>query len=111
MNGVRGVPASPGGLLDALRSGRIEGREARLRAAAMLLEGSFYQELFKAMRDTVPEGGLVSSRSQEVFSDLMDQHLAEAASSSQDRGIGRALYRHFMAAASGADPDSPFPSE
>jgi len=84
------------GIVDALRSGRIQGDEARLRAASDALEGAFYQELFKAMRSTVPEEGLVDGGGgEDAFNSLMDEHLSEVAASRNQGGIGQALYRFF----------------
>lgn len=105
----RTVPAGPPGpgddLLQALRSGRIQGDEARLAAATDLLESSFYQELFKALRDTVPEDGLTSGgQGEEIFSSLLDQHLAEVSARRSDGGLGSALYRHFLSAGGGGVP-------
>jgi Rod binding domain-containing protein len=89
--------------LDALRSGRITDPKRRLEAAASLLEASFYQELFKALRDTVPEGELTGGGDgEDIFSSLMDQHIAEVAAMRSERGLGRAVYRHFTAGAAGA---------
>ena len=91
----------PGGIgvrdpLAALRDGRVQGKEARLEAASKLLEGSFYQELFKAMRATVPEGGVISGGSgEDVFTGLLDQHISDAAAMRSTRGLGQALYAHF----------------
>jgi flagellar protein FlgJ len=86
----------PGDVLAALRGGRIEGEDARLRAATELLEGSFYQELFKAMRDTVPEGGVVSGGfGQGVFEGMLDQSVAESAALGADGGLAEALFRYF----------------
>ena len=85
----------PGSLLRALKDGRIDGNEARLRAATSLLEGTFYQELFKVMRETVPDGGFGGGAGEEVFSSMLDQHLADEAAGQTERGIGAALYRHF----------------
>lgn len=97
MNPVQG--AGPTGVRDhlaALRDGRIQGEEARLRAATRLLEGTFYQELFKAMRETVPEGGALDGGSgEEMFTSMLDQHVSDAAALRSQRGIGQALYRHF----------------
>lgn len=94
---LHGPGGRPGDLLGALRDGRIQGEEARLKAATQLLEGQFYQILFSAMRDTVPTGGLTSGgQGEEMFTDLMDQQVADAAAADSERGIGAALYRHFM---------------
>lgn len=104
--GVRPL-AGPRGtdVLADLRRGRIKGEEARLRAASQLLEGFTYQELFKAMRDTIPEGGaLPSSAGKEIFESLLDQHVAQAAAMGSERGLGSALYRHFAKAALSPGP-------
>jgi flagellar protein FlgJ len=90
------VGPGPGDLLGALRSGRIQGDDARLRTATKLLEGTFYQELFKVMRETVPEGGAVSGGfGEDVFSGMMDQHVADSAAADATGGLADALYRYF----------------
>lgn len=88
-----GGATRPADALAALRSGRIQGSEERLRVATSLLEGSFYEELFKAMRDTVPAGEGGSGRA--MFEGLLDRSVAEAAAGRSERGIGAALYRAF----------------
>lgn len=93
--------AGPGNtdVLADLRRGRIQGEEARLRAATRLLEGFTYQEMFKAMRETIPEGGaLPGGTGKEIFEALLDQHVAQAAAMGSERGLGSAMYRHFMKA-------------
>ena len=90
------------GILEGLRSGRIRGDDARLRAASDALEGSFYQELFKAMRETVPESGLLDGGGgEDAFVSMMDQHLSEVAAARNERGVGQALYRFFTRAQGG----------
>ena len=97
MNSIDPRGSGKGGgvdILAALKSGRIQEKDAQLRAATALLEGSFYQELFKAMRGTVPEGGVISAGAgQEMFEGLLDQSIAESAALSSDRGLGAHLYR------------------
>ena len=86
-------------LLTQLRNGRITDPDDRLRAATQLLEGTFYQEMFKAMRGTVPEDGAISGGSgEDMFEGLLDQHIADAAAGQSDRGLGSALYRYFAQA-------------
>ena len=81
---------------------------ARLRTAAQQLEGVFVEQLFKAMRDTIPEGGLVDGGSgEEMFSGMLDQHLSDATAAGWSHGIGDALYRQLSAK---QDP-SPSPAE
>ena len=85
------------GILERLRSGAIQDEDARLRAATSALEGTFYEELFKAMRESVPESGLVDGGAgEDAFTTMLDQHLAEVQASRSERGIGRALYRWFI---------------
>jgi len=94
----------PGGgdVLNALKSGRIKDDDARLRAAAHLLESSFYEELFRAMRETIPEGGAVPGGSgKEMFEGMMDQNIATSAAMRSESGLGSALYRYFTAGSAG----------
>ncbi len=94
-------------VLSDLRRGRIQGEEA-LRTATRLLEGFTYQELFKALRRTIPEGGAIpGGAGNEIFQDLLDQHIAQLAAMGSERGLGSALYRQFLEAASdSSDADS-----
>ena len=75
--------------------------DARLRKVAQQLEGAFVEQLFKAMRETVPEGGLTGGGSgEEIFSSLMDQHLAAQVPASWEHGLGAALIRQLRGAVS-----------
>lgn len=52
-------------------------REARLRETAQQLEGVFVAQLYQAMRETIPDDGLMSGGSgEEMFTGLMDQQMA-----------------------------------
>ena len=94
IGGVGPLGRDPVATLESLRSGKVEGREARMRAAADLMESSFFQELFKALRATVPESGLLGGGSgEEIFSGLMDQHLADVAAGQLEKGLTQPLLR------------------
>lgn len=71
--------------------------EARLRQVSQQMEGVFVQELFKAMRETIPQGeGVVDGgMGEEIFSGLMDQHLASQVGAGGERGLGAAIYRQL----------------
>lgn len=57
------------------------GDDAALRRAARQLAGVFAQQLFKAMRETVPKGeGVVDGGSgEEMFTGMLDEQLSGAA--------------------------------
>jgi flagellar protein FlgJ len=70
--------------------------EARLRKAAAQMEGVFLGQLLKALRETVPEGGVIDGGSAEsVFTEMMDAHLAEVTAARQSLGLGDALFRQL----------------
>lgn len=71
--------------------------EARLREAVTQLEGVFVEQLFKAMRETVPQDGLTSGGAgEEMFTGLMDQHLAATVPAGWDHGLADALTRQLQ---------------
>ena len=88
------------------------GDEARLKKTAQQLEGLFVEQLYKAMRDTVPQGeGAVDGGSgEEMFTGLMDQHLAADTPTQWAHGLAAAAYRqlrHALPSASDPSPTSP----
>jgi Rod binding domain-containing protein len=85
---IGGGPRPPNDLLEGLRSGRITGQE-RKEAVARLVDSTFLEELFRALRSTVEEGGAMGAgESAAGFLGMMDQHLAEAASHRMRLGFG-----------------------
>ncbi len=73
----------------------LDPREKALRKSARDLEGMFTQQLFKSMRDSVATDGAVVEKSQgeEIFSGLMDEHVAADTGTRWHRGLGDAIYR------------------
>ena len=106
------APVGPPGAAGAAPPGASgPSDDARLRAAARQLTGVFAQQLFKAMRATVPQGeGAVDGGSgEEMFTGLLDEHLAGAAWA---ESLAEAVYRRMRptpapAAAPGAHPPGP----
>lgn len=87
--GAAGGPAADGGT-------------ERLRAASRRLEGVFVQQLFKAMRETVPGGGIVDGGAgEETFTGLLDEHVAGEAAERGAMG-GEALFRQLQGLRGGA---------
>ena len=81
--------------------------EQRLRAVTKQLEGVFVQQLFKAMRETVPKDGFTDGGAgEEVFTGMMDEKIATHVPEHWDRGIGESLYRQLRAALTPPKPDA-----
>ncbi len=74
-----------------------DSRNAKLLKAAQQLEGVFVQQLYKAMRDTVPqqEGIVSGGAGEDIFNGLLDQHLAAETPKHWQTGLSDALYRQL----------------
>lgn len=82
-------------------------RAERLRGTARQLEGVFVEQMFKAMRETVPEDGAISGGSGEaMFTGMLDQSLAEEVPARWSNGLAEALYRQLQRAAGVDDATS-----
>ncbi len=72
--------------------------QARLVKTAQSLEGVFVQQMFKAMRETVPENGLTSGgQGEEMFSGMLDQKMADQMPAQWHHGPADAIVKHFRA--------------
>jgi Rod binding domain-containing protein len=71
--------------------------DEKLKDSAKALEGVFVQQLFKAMRATVPQqDGFVSGGAgEDLFTSLMDEHLAAETPKQWEGGLAEALYRQL----------------
>ena len=89
------------------------GEEQKLRKTAQQLESVFVEQLYKAMRATIPqEEGVVSGGSaEEMFTGLMDQHLAADTPTQWDHGLADAIYRQLRGRLPGAAPAAAEPAE
>jgi flagellar protein FlgJ len=84
--------------------------DAKLKKTAMQMEGLFVQRLFAAMRDTVPDDGLVSQSSAEgTFTSLLDEKMSEKVPEQWDTGahsLAHALYNQLRQRLHPADASS-----
>jgi flagellar protein FlgJ len=85
--------------------------DQKLRDTSKQLEGLFVQQLFKAMRETVPQqDGIVSaSAGEDMFTGLLDQHLAAETPNQWEGGLAESVYRQLrgrVAASSSPSPSS-----
>ena len=79
----------------ALRSAAVS-QEDKIRVAAKEFESMLVRQMIKSMRDTVPEGGLLSKNSgEEMFQDFMDQELALNLSGKMGLGLSESLLRQL----------------
>ena len=90
---IEAIVATPSGVAATeARSGAD-----RLKEASEQLEGVFVQQLMKALRDTVPEGGTPNAPGGDLYSSLLDEHLAQVIADDTKTGIAEALYRQLSA--------------
>jgi flagellar protein FlgJ len=91
-------PIGPSGTLSVTSaSAPVTAQEKKLKKTVDQLQGVFVEQLFKAMRDTVPEQeGIVTGGSgEEIFTGLLDQHLAAETPKHWEGGLSEALYRQL----------------
>jgi peptidoglycan hydrolase FlgJ len=86
--------------------------DRKLRESARQLEGLFVQQLFKAMRETVPqqEGIVSGGAGEDIFTTLLDQHLAAETPTQWEGGLAQSIYRQLrgqLPAASSSQPIGP----
>ena len=85
------------------------GEEQKLRKTAQQLEGLFVEQLYKAMRATVPqgEGAVDGGTGEERFTSLMDQRLAADTPTQWAHGLAEAAYRQLKPALAPAQAEAP----
>jgi peptidoglycan hydrolase FlgJ len=67
-----------------------------LRTATRALEGVFLAQLFRAMRETVPEDGLLGTPpGGDLFTSMFDEHIADTLAQRTKGGIGDMLYNQL----------------
>lgn len=74
-------------------------RDAKLLKVSRQLEGAFVQQMYKSMRESVQTGGMFDGGSgEEMFTGLMDEHVASDTPSKWQHGLSEAIYRQMRAA-------------
>jgi len=69
-----------------------------LRKTCQDFEAIFVQSMFKAMRSTVPDGGMFpKGMAEETFQDLMDMEVAKSAAEQGRMGLGDSLFQQLSA--------------
>lgn len=74
-------------------------RDAKLRKASQQLEGAFVQQMYKSMRETIPEGGMFDGGSgEQMFTGMMDERVAADTPLKWQHGLSEAIYRQMRGA-------------
>jgi peptidoglycan hydrolase FlgJ len=85
--------------------------ELRLRDAAAQMEGVFMTHLLRALRETKPEGGIIDGGAgEEMFTGMLDEHVARISASRSENGLGAALFRQLRARLAAAGSGEAVPS-
>ena len=67
-----------------------------LKKTCQDFEAIFIQSLFKSMRKTVPDGGLLKKdNATAVYQDMLDQEIAKNISQKQSVGLAEQMYRQM----------------
>ena len=78
---------------DANRSQRDK---KSLKKTCQGFEAIFIQSLFKSMRKTVPDGGLIKKNStDDIYRNMLDQEIATKISEKQSLGLADQMYRQM----------------
>lgn len=68
----------------------------RLHQLSRQLEGVFLNQLFQAMRASVPKEGLLTQNpGEEMFTQMLDERMAAEAADHMPHGLSEALYRQL----------------
>lgn len=96
MSAPSGLDALDAPDVESLRDSNVD---PRLREATVALEGVFARELVKALRGTVPEGGSPDAPGGQLFTSLLDDHLADVLAGENGLGLSSAMLKQLMGAA------------
>ncbi len=67
-----------------------------LRESTREFEALYVNEMFKAMRKTIPEGGLFEKNmTTDIFQEMMDMELARETAKADGIGLGLAMYNQM----------------
>jgi len=67
-----------------------------LRKSCRDFEAIYVQEMYKAMRKTVPDGGLFEKDMADgLYREMLDMEMAKASAAGKGNGIGEAMYQQM----------------
>ena len=75
-----------------------QGKRQAMKDVCQSFEAFFLQSMFKEMRDTVPQGGLLEeSFSSGFYREMLDKQVAQQSAQRDDFGLAQAMYEQFSA--------------
>jgi Rod binding domain-containing protein len=96
--------ASTDGQLDGIRRHAESSDDRQLKKACEDFESILVNMMFKEMRKTVGESGLINGGfGEDVFSDMRDMELSRLAAGSGRLGLSQVLYRQLSATVKGSE--------
>jgi len=91
---------NPGTAVTGAGSPDTEQKRLKMKKACAEFESLFLYYMLKEMRSTVPKSGLISGgKSEEMYTSMMDQHLAQEIARERSLGIS-ALFENKLSGAS-----------
>ena len=91
------LPLKSGPAANKIKNNDIEARKAKLRKAAQGFEEIFARQLLKSMRTSLTSGGMFGNGSiGEIYSDMMDNAMAEQISVRSGLGLADIIYKHMV---------------
>lgn len=74
-------------------------KDAKLLKVAQQMEGAFVEQMYKSMRATVPtDGAFNGGAGEEMFTGLLDQHVASDTPVKWQHGLSESIYRQMRGA-------------
>ena len=104
ISGVQSLTAAGAQEVRALDQAGEKTPDERLRESVEAMEGVFVQELTKALRGTVPNGGNPDAPGADMYASLLDERLAQVIAAETRTGIAEALYRQLSGGRELSDP-------
>ena len=90
---------------EQMRAQARDGDSDALSGAAKQLESVFVQMMLKAMRDTVPEGGLFESEQSDFYEGMFDQQISLNIANGKGIGLAEVIERQLNGMQAGARTD------
>lgn len=95
--------------LDNLRLQMKENPKAGTKAVAQQFESMFVNMMLKSMRNAMPQDGIFSSNENKMYTDLMDQQLADKLTKQSSLGLADVMLRQLMPEAAPASTTTGLP--